>query len=121
MVGAFWQPRGVLIDVAVLQSLPEREYRAGLAEVVKYGVILDADFFAYLEANIEPINGRDPARADAHRRALLPAEGRRGREGRARGDRPAGRFSTTATPSATPSKRPPVTKRSCTARAWPSA
>ena len=48
MVGAFWQPRGVLIDVDVLQSLPDREYRAGLAEVVKYGVIQDADFFAYL-------------------------------------------------------------------------
>jgi 3-dehydroquinate synthase len=59
MVGAFWQPRGVLIDVAVLSSLPDREYRAGLAEVVKYGVIQDADFFAYLEANVEPINRRD--------------------------------------------------------------
>ena len=41
MVGAFWQPRGVLIDTQVLETLPEREYRAGLAEVVKYGVILD--------------------------------------------------------------------------------
>jgi 3-dehydroquinate synthetase len=41
MVGAFWQPKGVLIDVDVLKSLPDREYRAGLAEVVKYGVILD--------------------------------------------------------------------------------
>jgi 3-dehydroquinate synthase len=59
MVGAFWQPRGVLIDVAVLQSLPEREYRAGLAEVVKYGVILDADFFAYLEQHVEQINAQD--------------------------------------------------------------
>ncbi|MCI0334641.1 MAG: 3-dehydroquinate synthase [Planctomycetes bacterium] len=61
MVGAFWQPRGVLIDVDVLQSLPDREYRAGLAEVVKYGVIQDADFFAYLEANIEPVNDREPS------------------------------------------------------------
>jgi 3-dehydroquinate synthase len=59
MVGAFWQPRGVLIDIDVLDTLPDREYRAGLAEVVKYGVIQDADFFAYLEANIEPINSRD--------------------------------------------------------------
>src|SRR3954471_2527969 len=49
MVGAFWQPRGVIIDVSVLATLPEREYRAGLAEVVKYGVIQDADFFSYLE------------------------------------------------------------------------
>lgn len=56
MVGAFWQPRGVLIDVDVLGTLPEREYRAGLAEVVKYGIILDADFFTYLEQHAEPIN-----------------------------------------------------------------
>lgn len=59
MVGAFWQPQGVLIDVDVLKTLPEREYRAGLAEVVKYGVILDADFFAYLEANVAAIRERD--------------------------------------------------------------
>jgi 3-dehydroquinate synthase len=59
MVGAFWQPRGVVIDVDVLETLPEREFRAGLAEVVKYGVIQDADFFAYLETNAEPINARD--------------------------------------------------------------
>ncbi len=61
MVGAFWQPRGVLIDVDVLATLPDREYRAGLAEVVKYGVIQDADFFAFLESNIEPIGARDSA------------------------------------------------------------
>ena len=51
MVGAFWQPLGVLIDTAVLETLPPREYRSGLAEVVKYGVILDAEFFSYLEAH----------------------------------------------------------------------
>ncbi len=61
MVGAFWQPRGVVIDVAVLESLPEREFRAGLAEVVKYGVIQEAEFFAYLEKNVEAINKRDAA------------------------------------------------------------
>jgi 3-dehydroquinate synthase len=60
MVGAFWQPRGVMIDVDVLQSLPDREYCAGLAEVVKYGVIQDADFFAYLEENVAMINDREP-------------------------------------------------------------
>jgi 3-dehydroquinate synthase len=60
MVGAFWQPIGVVIDTAVLDTLPVREYRAGLAEVVKYGVILDADFFTYLEANIAGLNARDP-------------------------------------------------------------
>lgn len=49
MVGTFWQPAGVWIDTQTLQTLPEREYRSGLAEIVKYGVILDADFFARLE------------------------------------------------------------------------
>jgi 3-dehydroquinate synthase len=61
MVGAFWQPVGVLIDTAVLATLPEREYRAGLAEVVKYGVILDAEFFAYLEGHVAELNARAPA------------------------------------------------------------
>jgi 3-dehydroquinate synthase len=61
MVGAFWQPAGVLIDTAVLDTLPEREYRAGLAEVVKYGVILDADFFSYLEGHAAPLVKRDAA------------------------------------------------------------
>jgi len=61
MVGAFWQPEGVLIDVDVLATLPDREYRAGLGEVVKYGVILDADFFAYLEQNTATLNAKDPA------------------------------------------------------------
>lgn len=59
MVGAFWQPRGVLIDVDTLTTLPEREYRSGLGEVVKYGVILDASFFAYLEQHIAQLNARD--------------------------------------------------------------
>ncbi|HEY3392111.1 MAG TPA: 3-dehydroquinate synthase [Lacipirellulaceae bacterium] len=61
LVGAFWQPRGVVIDVDVLDTLPQREFRAGLAEVVKYGVIQDAEFFALLEANVAPINSRDHA------------------------------------------------------------
>lgn len=61
MVGAFWQPHGVLIDTDVLTTLPDREYRAGLAEVVKYGVILDADFFSFLESEVDAINAREPA------------------------------------------------------------
>lgn len=60
MVGAFWQPRGVLIDTETLKTLPDREYISGLAEVVKYGVILDEAFFAYLEENAEKILLRDP-------------------------------------------------------------
>lgn len=59
IVGAFWQPAGVLIDLDVLKTLPEREYLSGLAEVVKYGVILDAEFFAYLEANVAGLLARE--------------------------------------------------------------
>ena len=58
MIGAFYQPIGVLIDTAALATLPDREYRSGLAEVVKYGVILDAEFFAYLEQHVDAINSR---------------------------------------------------------------
>jgi 3-dehydroquinate synthase len=61
MIGAFHQPIGVFIDVATLNTLPEREFRSGLSEVVKYGVILDALFFDYLEKTAEPILKRDPA------------------------------------------------------------
>lgn len=60
MVGAFWQPRGVLIDTDSLATLPDREYRSGLAEVVKYGVILDATFFEFLEGHVAEILRRDP-------------------------------------------------------------
>ena len=59
MIGAFHQPRCVLADTATLATLPEREYRAGLAEVVKYGVIWSAEFFAALEGGIEALNQRD--------------------------------------------------------------
>jgi 3-dehydroquinate synthase len=60
LIGAFHQPAGVWIDTATLDTLPDREYRSGLAEVVKYGVILDADFFAFLEANAEAVLRREP-------------------------------------------------------------
>jgi 3-dehydroquinate synthase len=61
LIGSFHQPAGVWIDTAFLDSLPDRIYRSGLAEVVKYGVILDADFFAWQEVNITPILARDPS------------------------------------------------------------
>ena len=61
MLGAFHQPIGVLIDTAMLETLPAREFAAGMAEVIKYGVILDADFFAFLELRAEAINRRDPS------------------------------------------------------------
>jgi 3-dehydroquinate synthase len=60
MVGSFWQPRGVLIDTLVLKTQGERDYRSGLAEVVKYGVILDAEFFSYLEEHVAGLIERDP-------------------------------------------------------------
>lgn len=60
LIGAFHQPRGVLVDTATLSTLPDREYRSGLAEVIKYGVILDEQFFGWLEANVDGMNQRDP-------------------------------------------------------------
>lgn len=61
LIGAFYQPRLVLIDVAVLQSLPQREIVAGLAEVIKYGVIADPALFKLLEEKIEKFVGLDRA------------------------------------------------------------
>ena len=55
LIGAFNQPRAVFIDPAMLATLPPREWVAGLAEVIKYGVIADAAFFEYLEQNMESI------------------------------------------------------------------
>jgi 3-dehydroquinate synthase len=67
LIGAFHQPIGVWIDTTFLSTLPDREYRSGLAEVVKYGVILDAEFFAYLERQAQAILERD---ADCIRRMV---------------------------------------------------
>ena len=55
MIGAFYQPQAVFIDTESLASLPAREFAAGMAEVVKYGVLYDADFFTWLENNVEPL------------------------------------------------------------------
>jgi len=60
MIGAFWQPQAVLIDPLTLSTLPERELRAGLAEVIKYGLLGDADFFAWLEENLDAVLALDP-------------------------------------------------------------
>jgi 3-dehydroquinate synthase len=59
MIGAFYQPLAVFADISVLETLPDREYAAGLAEVVKYGIIYDADFFAWLEANAQALVQRE--------------------------------------------------------------
>ncbi len=59
MVGAFYQPQAVLIDTASLTTLPERELSAGLAEVIKYGLICDAPFLDWLEANMAALRALD--------------------------------------------------------------
>ncbi|ABQ26010.1 3-dehydroquinate synthase [Geotalea uraniireducens] len=59
LIGAFYQPRLVMIDVAVLDTLAEREYLSGLAEMAKYGVVLDAEFFRFMYDNVEKLLSRD--------------------------------------------------------------
>ncbi|MGH8767643.1 MAG: 3-dehydroquinate synthase [Burkholderiales bacterium] len=59
MIGAFHQPRQVIADTATLDTLPERELSAGLAEVIKYSLIMDAPFLAWLEVNMEKLRARD--------------------------------------------------------------
>ena len=61
LIGAFHQPRAVVIDIATLETLPARELRAGYAEVVKYGLLGDAGFFEWLEANGDDVLQRDEA------------------------------------------------------------
>ncbi len=61
LIGAFHQPRCVISDTATLRTLPERELRAGLAEVIKYGLISDVSFLEWLEAHLDALLQRDPA------------------------------------------------------------
>jgi 3-dehydroquinate synthase len=76
MIGAFWQPRAVLIDTDTLTTLPPRELSAGLAEVIKYGLIRDADFLVWLEAEMPALRDLDaPALTRAiERSCALKAE-----------------------------------------------
>ena len=62
LIGAFYQPRIVLIDTGTLNSLPDRELRAGLAEVIKYGAIADVEFFGWLEGNMPALLAKDAMR-----------------------------------------------------------
>jgi 3-dehydroquinate synthase len=59
LIGAFYQPRHVHIDVATLETLPAREFAAGMAEVIKYGIIRDADFFGWLGAHGDRLRQRE--------------------------------------------------------------
>ncbi|ELM3718996.1 3-dehydroquinate synthase [Aeromonas hydrophila] len=61
MIGAFYQPRHVVIDTECLQTLPAREFAAGMAEVIKYGIIWDVEFFRWLEANMSRLQAQEPA------------------------------------------------------------
>jgi 3-dehydroquinate synthase len=60
MIGAFYQPKAVIIDTDTLNTLPDRELSAGLAEVIKYGLIRDLEFLGWLEANLDRLLARDP-------------------------------------------------------------
>ncbi len=60
MIGAFHQPIGVVTDIGTLRTLPDRELNAGLAEIVKYGLIADAGFLSWLEEHIDDLRRRDP-------------------------------------------------------------
>ncbi len=59
MIGAFYQPAAVLIDIDMLKTLPDRELSAGIAEVIKYGCILDEEFFHWLEVHMDALLARD--------------------------------------------------------------
>jgi len=59
--GAFWHPAAVYMDVAVLKTLEDRQYRAGLVESVKHGLIADAEYFAFVESDLDAILARDVA------------------------------------------------------------
>lgn len=61
LIGAFWQPRLVLADTETLETLPEGERTSALAEIIKYGVIYDGEFFAWIEKNIAALRNLDPA------------------------------------------------------------
>ena len=60
MIGAFHQPQCVVIDISTLSTLPDRELSAGMAEVIKYGLINDREFFVWLEQNMPALMARDP-------------------------------------------------------------
>ena len=60
MIGAFYQPRGVIIDISCLKTLPDNELSAGLAEVIKYGLINDFDFFLWLEMEMDNLVSKEP-------------------------------------------------------------
>ncbi|MGB6604167.1 MAG: 3-dehydroquinate synthase [Steroidobacteraceae bacterium] len=88
LIGAFHQPEAVLCDTATLATLPARELRAGLAEVIKYGLICDAEFFTWLEAHLpQLLAGESAALVHAVRRSCQIKAGIVGRDEREQGER----------------------------------
>ena len=63
LIGAFYQPRAVIMDLSLMKSLPKREIYTGLGEIIKYGIIYDADFFSFLEQNSEDVLALEPEAA----------------------------------------------------------
>lgn len=83
MIGAFYQPQLVVADIATLNTLPDRELKAGIAEVIKYGLIRDAEFLTWLESNMAGLLARDPQvlmyavhRSCAHKAEVVAADER---------------------------------------------
>ena len=88
LVGAFHQPRAVIADTDTLNTLPDRELAAGLAEVIKYGLIRDLPFLDWIEANLDALLARDPAAlAEAIRRSCQDKADIVGRDERESGER----------------------------------
>ena len=119
MIGAFYQPQAVLADLTALQTLPQRELSAGMAEVIKYGALGDAEFFAWLEENMADLMAQHQekmAEAVYHcckmRPILLP---------KTKPSRASAHGLISATLSAMPSKLKWATAYGCTARLLPPA
>ena len=71
MIGAFHQPQMVIADTATLNTLADRELRAGIAEIIKYGLICDTEFFSWLERNLQAFARQGCGRLDLHDKTLL--------------------------------------------------
>ncbi len=88
LIGAFHQPLGVFVDTRTLDTLPERDYRSGLAEVVKYGLIMDDPFFQWMQQHVADLGARDAAamrhivRRSCELKAAVVAEDERETTGR---------------------------------------
>src|SRR6185437_3101751 len=88
LIGAFHQPVAVVADTRTLDTLPVRELRAGLAEVIKYGLICDSEFFSWLETHLDRLLAGDPeALAHVIRRSCEIKAQIVGRDERETGDR----------------------------------